>query len=63
MPIIHIHILEGRSREKKEALIRNLTETTAATLDAPPENVRVIIHEMRKQDYGIGGVSAEELGR
>lgn len=63
MPIIVAHILEGRPAELKIELIRNITETVAKTLDVPPESVRVIVSEMGKDDYGIGGKTARELGR
>lgn len=33
------------------------------TLGAPKENVRVWIHDVPKEDWGIAGVSAKELGR
>lgn len=62
MPIIVAHILEGRPAELKIELIRNITETVAKTLDVPPESVRVIVSEMGKDDYGIGGKTARELG-
>lgn len=63
MPIIVAHILEGRPAELKTELIRNITETVAKTLDVPSESVRVIVSEMGKDDYGIGGKTARELGR
>lgn len=63
MPIIVAHILEGRDAETKTRLIRNITETVVQTLGAPAESVRVIISEMAKDEYGIGGKTARELGR
>lgn len=63
MPIIITHILEGRSAEVKAALIRNLSQTAAETLDVPIETVRVIVSEMKKDEYGIGGQTAKDLGR
>ena len=63
MPIIMAHILEGRDAEVKLTLIRRLTECTAETLGVPPESVRVILSEMKKDEYGIGGKTARELGR
>ena len=63
MPIIIAHILEGRPKELKVALVRNLTDAVVKTLGADPEQVRVIISEMPKDQYGIGGKTAEELGR
>jgi 4-oxalocrotonate tautomerase len=63
MPIIVTHILEGRSAELRATLIRNISQAVAETLDVPIESVRVIISEMRKDEYGIGGKTAKELGR
>jgi len=63
MPIIVAHILAGRCVEKKAELIRNLTDTVATTLGAPVESVRIILSEMPKEHYGIGGNTAAELGR
>lgn len=63
MPIAHIHIMEGRSEEKKERLIAEVTEAICRSIDAKPESVRVIIQEMPKAHFGIGGVSAKKLGR
>ena len=63
MPIITAHILEGRSSEQKTALIRSVTDAVVSALDVPRESVRVIITEMEKDSYGIGGQTALELGR
>lgn len=63
MPIIVAHILEGRPADLKKKLIHDITETVSRTLEVPPESVRVIISEMGKDEYGIGGKTARELGR
>ncbi len=63
MPIAQLHIIEGRSDEQKERLIAEVTSAIARSLDAPEESVRVLITEMPKQHFGIGGQSAKKLGR
>ena len=63
MPIAQIHIVEGRTDEQKETLIREVSEAISRSLDAPVANVRVIITEMPKTHFGIGGVTAKNLGR
>lgn len=63
MPIAQIYIMEGRSDEKKEQLIEKITDAMVEALDAPRDVVRVIITEMPKQHFGIGGSSAKKLGR
>jgi len=63
MPVAQINILEGRTDEQKETLIREVTDAIARSLGSPAENVRVIITEMPKQHFGIGGQSVKKLGR
>lgn len=55
MPLIHVTMLQGRSPEQHAALIRGLTDATASALDADPATVRVAIHEVTPQTYGVGG--------
>ncbi|KWF18318.1 2-hydroxymuconate tautomerase [Burkholderia pseudomultivorans] len=63
MPIAHLYILEGRDDDRKERLIAEVTEAIHRSLDAPAESVRVIITEMPKGHFGIGGQSAKRRGR
>ncbi|MCM2131278.1 2-hydroxymuconate tautomerase [Larsenimonas rhizosphaerae] len=63
MPTVHVYMIEGRTPAQKESMIRQVTDAVANSLDAPPANVRVIISDIPKGDYGIGGETAERLGR
>lgn len=63
MPLVQVSILEGRTDEQKEVLIYELTEACCKAIGAPRETVRVLINEMPKQNWGIGGRSAKAIGR
>lgn len=63
LPFIQISMMEGRPEEKVNELIKDVTNTVSETLDAPKENVRVLVTEVPKTHWGIGGVSAKDLGR
>lgn len=63
MPIIQVHMMEGRTDEQKEAVIREVTEAMVRAVGAPKESVRVLINEMPKQHFGIAGESAKAKGR
>lgn len=63
MPIIQAFLLEGRTNEQKAAFIEAVTEAATRTVNVAPESVRVIITEMPKANFGIGGCSAAKLGR
>jgi 4-oxalocrotonate tautomerase len=56
MPIIQIHLLEGRSTEQKRDLVRCVTASTCDALQVRPEQVRIILSEMSQEDYAIAGV-------
>ena len=56
MPIVQIHLLEGRSLEKKRELVKKISQVVMDTLDARPEKVRVILSEMKHDNFAIGGV-------
>ncbi|HHY72354.1 MAG TPA: 4-oxalocrotonate tautomerase [Bacillus bacterium] len=60
MPLIQINIIEGRSPEMKEELIKEVTKTVSRTLDAPIETVRVLINEMPPEHWGIAGESVKK---
>lgn len=55
MPILHLHILEGRSAEVRRDAVSRLTEATVVALDVAPEQVRVIIHEVPPENWGLAG--------
>lgn len=57
MPIINVTLIEGRPSEKKEGLIKELTEAAVRALDAPVQSVRVILNEVPAEHFGVAGVS------
>lgn len=63
MPIATIQILEGRTDEQKALLIRKVTEAIAESLGSPAEAIRVLVQDVPKTHWGIGGKTAQELGR
>lgn len=63
MPIMVVHMLEGRTQEQKENFIAALTKAAEDTLGSPPESVRVLLQEMPKEHFGVAGSSLKKLGR
>ena len=57
MPIVRIDLWPGRSRERKDALIRNVTRAVVESLDCPIDAVDVLLYEVDKADWARGGVS------
>ncbi|MEM2913629.1 MAG: 2-hydroxymuconate tautomerase family protein [Candidatus Bathyarchaeia archaeon] len=59
MPIVHVYVWSGFSSEAKRKVIAGVTNVFAE-LDIPPEAVEVVIHEVPKENWGIGGERASE---
>ena len=59
MPIIHVNVWEGFSQEKIKTLIQNITNVFV-DMEIPAHAVEVIIHEIQKTHWGIGGEPASE---
>jgi 4-oxalocrotonate tautomerase len=55
MPIIEVHLLEGRSLGQKRAFVEAVTEVACSTLQVRREQVRIILSEMPREGYAIGG--------
>ena len=50
-------MMEGRSAEQREELISKLSEAASEHLGWPLEEVRMVIYEVQKQNWGIAGRS------
>lgn len=55
MQIVRIEIFRGRSREQKESLVREITDTLVEVCGVEPPRVQIIFHEMNRSDLAIGG--------
>ena len=59
MPIIHVNVWEGFGKEKAKSVIQKITQIFV-DLDIPQEAVDVIVSEIPKTHWGIGGDPASE---
>lgn len=55
MPIIQIDLLEGRTKEQKAALIKDITEVVVKDTGAAKENVHIILRDMPHGNFGTCG--------
>jgi 4-oxalocrotonate tautomerase len=60
MPLVEIHMLEGRTDEQKKALLAAVTAAVHDSIGAPLESIRVWVQEFTPREYMIGGVLAAE---
>ena len=55
MPTIQIEMKAGRTVDQKRALVKAVTAAICDTLKIAPEGVRIILRDMIKENYAVGG--------
>ena len=61
MPVIQITMSEGRSLEQKRELVKVLTRETARILNSKEENMRILIYEVSKENWGDAGILGVDM--
>lgn len=55
MPVIQINMVEGRTLEQKEELIRKMTDVVIEVLNSPPASIKIMINELKPEHFGSAG--------
>lgn len=55
MPLVNVHMADGRSPEAKKALMDAITDAMHTHIGAPRESVRVWINEFPNTNFMAGG--------
>ncbi|MFD9520651.1 4-oxalocrotonate tautomerase family protein [Streptomyces sp. NPDC059979] len=64
MPYVNVKITrEGATAAQKAEIIAGVTDLLVRVLDKDPSTTFVLIDEVDLEDWGIGGVPAEEYRR
>ena len=56
MPIVQVELLEGRTHEQLVKMVEDITDVIVEDAGAAREAVHVILREMPKDHYSVGGV-------
>ena len=60
MPLVEIHLLEGRTAEQKKMLLASVTEAVHESIGASLQSIRVWIHEFSDENYMAAGQLAAD---
>lgn len=55
MPIIRVEMFQGKSREQRRAIARELTQAYVRAAGGKPEAVTVLLSDVDKQDWAVAG--------
>jgi 4-oxalocrotonate tautomerase len=61
MPIVQISLIPGRTGEKKEELIKNVTNVVADTLLIPKDRVHIVLYEVPTESLGYGEIPFSKM--
>jgi 4-oxalocrotonate tautomerase len=61
MPIVQISMIAGRTQEKKEQLIKRVTDAIVEVLQIPADKVRIVLNEVPKENLGYGGIPLSKI--
>jgi 4-oxalocrotonate tautomerase len=56
MPIVTVAIYEGRSLDQKREIVKGVTDVVARVTGNPAESVHVVIEEVKRENWAIGGL-------
>lgn len=62
MPIIQVHLFEGRSSEQKRAFVKEVTEAACRMLDCGAEAVDIVLVEVKREHWATGGKPWSDQG-
>ncbi len=57
MPIIEMHLMEGRTPEQKSRAAKAITDAVTSSLGVRAEAVRILITEHRGAEFYVAGVA------
>jgi len=63
VPYINLQITRGATREQKEAVVREFTDTLVRVLGKRPEHTHVVIQEIEDENWGFAGMLTDEFRR
>lgn len=62
MPIIEMHLLAGRTVEKKRKAVAAVTAAVVESLGVRPEQVRIMITEHTDENFAVAGETIGQRG-
>ncbi|MGE5216741.1 MAG: tautomerase family protein [Chloroflexota bacterium] len=60
MPVVHIYMYAGRTKEQKSEIVRRISKDFEEVLSVKPDSLNILFHDMDKSDWGIRGALASE---
>ncbi|HTZ37300.1 MAG TPA: 4-oxalocrotonate tautomerase [Stellaceae bacterium] len=56
MPMVTVQMYEGRTLDQKRELVKGITDVVVRVTGNKPEGVHVVIEEVKRENWSIGGL-------
>ena len=56
MPFVNVKMLDGRTKDQKRELVKAITDALQNICGAKPESTMVVIEEVTRDHWAVGGV-------
>lgn len=60
MPYVNVQITKGATRQQKEAIVKEMTETLVHHLDKQKQHIHIVIQEIELEDWGFSGMLTDD---
>jgi 4-oxalocrotonate tautomerase len=60
MPVVHIYMYAGRTKEQKNELVKRISKDFEDVVNVKSESLNILFHDTDKDDWGIRGSLASE---
>ena len=57
MPIIEMHLVEGRTSDQKSRVAAAVTKAVSESMPCSPDTVRILITEHRSDEFYVAGLN------
>ncbi|MDR2132151.1 MAG: 2-hydroxymuconate tautomerase family protein [Clostridiales Family XIII bacterium] len=55
MPVVQIELFGNKTLDQKRVLVDKVTQAIADSLNYPTDCITIILREMKKDEYALGG--------
>ncbi len=55
MPVVHVSLIEGRTKEQKKAMAEEITESIHKHAGSPKQVITVVFHDIDSDSWAAGG--------
>jgi 4-oxalocrotonate tautomerase len=63
MPILEMHIVEGRTVEMKRKAVAAITAAIVESMQVRPDQVRILITEHHEEHFAVAGITNGEKNK